>query len=142
MFTNLVRTVRDHGVGGRQHRIEVRRRRILEPPGDAPGEVVALVQREVEEGDRQETALAEVKGYDPAPGVPHEIGAVRVTGAEAQAVVIDLGPEVDTIVTVYVRENLRQESSSGKKRRFKRDKAIGRGALTPFTCFSSSSTEW
>ena len=95
------------------------------------GEVVALVQREVEEGDRQETDLAEVEGYDPAPGVPHEIGAVE---AEAQVVVVDLGPEVDTMVTAYVRENLCQESSSEKKRRCKRDKARRRGAL-PFTCF-------
>ena len=83
MLTDLVRTVRDQGVGGCQHRIKLRRRGMLEPPDDELGEVVALAQREGEERGRQETALAEVESHDPAPGVPHEIGAVHVTGRGA-----------------------------------------------------------
>ena len=79
--TDLVRTVRNQGVGGRQQRIELRRLWILELPGDELGEVVALAQREGEERQRQETAGAEVEGHDPAPGVLHETGVVHVTGA-------------------------------------------------------------
>jgi hypothetical protein len=129
VLTDLVRAVRDQGVGGRQYRIELRRLGELEPPGDALGEVVTLSQRECEERDRQETAVAEVERHDPAPGVPHEIGALHVTGAEAQAVFLDLGPEVDTVYIVPARvcENLCQESSSGNQRRSKRDKAGRRG---------------
>ena len=110
VLTDHVRTERDTGVRGRQHRIELHRRGMLEIPGDAQGEVVAHAQREDEERDRQETDLAEVEGHDPAPGVPHEIGAVHVTGAEAQAVFLDLGPEADTIVPACVPKNLCRES--------------------------------
>jgi hypothetical protein len=133
VLTDLVRAVRDQGVGGRQHRIELLRRDVLEPPGDALGEVVTLSQREGEERDRQETAVAEVERHDPAPGVPHEIGALHVTGAEAQAVFLDLGPEADTIniVPARVRKNLCQESSSRNQRRCKRDRARRSGNTHP-----------
>ena len=65
VLTDLVRTVRDQGVGGRKHRIKLRRRGMLEPPGDELGEVVALAQCEGEERERQETAVAEVEATIP-----------------------------------------------------------------------------
>ena len=81
--------------------------------GNAPGEVVAHVLREGEEGGRQEGAEAEVEGHDPAAVVLHELVAVQVTGAEAQTVGLDLGPESDTLFPLRVPENLSQELSSG-----------------------------
>ena len=80
--------------------------------GNAPGEVVAHVLREGEEGGRQEGAEAEAEGHDPAAIVLHELVAVQVTGAEAQTVGLDLGPESGTLFPLRVPENLSQELSS------------------------------
>ena len=111
VLTDLVRTVGDRSMEGPQYRTELRRLGILDLLGNAPGEVVAHVLREGEEGGRQEGA--EVEGHDPAAVVLHELVAIHVTGAEAQTVGLDLGPESDTLFPLRVPENLSQELSSG-----------------------------
>ena len=132
VLTDLVRTVGDRSMEGPQYRTELRRLRILDLLGNAPGEVVAHVLREGEEGGRQEgaEAEAEAEGHDPAAIVLHELVAVQVTGAEAQTVGLDLGPESDTLFPLRVPENLSQELSSGTS-----DGARGtgrdEGTLTP-----------
>ena len=100
--------------------------------GNAPGEVVAHVLREGEEGGRQEGAEAEVEGHDPAAVVLHELVAVQVTGAEAQTVGLDFGPESDTLFPLRVPENLSQELSSGTSdgaRGTRRDEGTGTYAV-------------
>ena len=72
-------------------------------------------KREVEERDREETGGAEVEGHDPTPAVLHEVVAVHITGAEAQAVGLDLSPEADALIAAYFRQYLRQELSSGNQ---------------------------
>ena len=52
-------------------------------------------KREVKERSREETGGVEVEGHDPAPAVLHEVVAVRITGAEAQAVDLDIGREAN-----------------------------------------------
>ena len=132
VLTDLVRTVRDRSIEGPQYRTELRRLGILDLLGNAPGEVVAHVLREGEEGGRQEGAEAEVEGHDPAAVVLHELVAVQVTGAEAQTVGLDLGPESGTLFPLRVPENLSQELSSGTSdgaRGTRRDEGTGTYAV-------------
>jgi hypothetical protein len=111
MLTDIVRSVRDQGLGCRQQRVQLRRLP-SDQPAEALGERVGIVKREVEEGDGQERGRTEVEGHDPVVAVLHEIAAVHVRLTEAQAMGHNLGPEVDTLMLLCDCQNLRQEVSS------------------------------
>ncbi len=83
MLTEIVRSVWDQGKGSHQQSLQLLRLGAGDPRAEELGEVVGIAQRQVEEGDGQETRRAEVDGHNLVVVVFNEVVTVHVRQAEA-----------------------------------------------------------